>query len=268
MSLSGSGGRGANRPSAVPDRRLLLQFRGLGDFPLSKAPNACRNGCLGRRNSETIEPTDPGIWGMPITGSTAAPRSFRGGRARHAAHLANDPDPEFVPMVVAAIAFVDIDAAGLDPAQLFEFGNHRPQGVAVEGVAVQRLRGSQTGRPPLSRGHGIGWRCHRRGGTRWQDHETIVKRTCCGRLWKRSLTSAMRWYGWRARSIGVSRSALASVCTPGPGAARAAAAAGGGGCSFSNTCTTRRTKCCAIAGWRTRITSPETAPQNRRFLQF
>ena len=42
-------------------------------------------------------------------------------------------------VVVAAIAFVDMDAAGLDPGQLFELGDHRTQGVAVKRVAVQRL---------------------------------------------------------------------------------------------------------------------------------
>ena len=38
---------------------------------------------------------------------------------------------------MAAIAFVDMDAAGLDPGELFEFGNHRPQGVAVKRIAMQ-----------------------------------------------------------------------------------------------------------------------------------
>ena len=32
-------------------------------------------------------------------------------------HLAADPDAELLGMVVAAIAFVDVDAAGLDPGQ-------------------------------------------------------------------------------------------------------------------------------------------------------
>jgi len=43
-----------------------------------------------------------------------------------AAHLAGDPDAEFVLMVVAAIALVDRDTAGLDPGQLNEFGKPRP----------------------------------------------------------------------------------------------------------------------------------------------
>jgi hypothetical protein len=42
-------------------------------------------------------------------------------------------------VIVAAIAFVDVDAAGLDPGQFFEVGDDRPQGVAVERVAVQCL---------------------------------------------------------------------------------------------------------------------------------
>ena len=42
-------------------------------------------------------------------------------------------------MIVAAIPLVDMDAAGLDPGQLFEIGDDRPQRVTVERVAVQRL---------------------------------------------------------------------------------------------------------------------------------
>jgi hypothetical protein len=43
---------------------------------------------------------------------------------------------------------------------------------------------------------------HRRGGTRWRCHETIVSKICCGRRWRRSSTSAIRWCGWHTRSIG------------------------------------------------------------------
>ena len=32
-----------------------------------------------------------------------------------------------------------MDAAGLDPDQGLQFGNDRPQSVAVKGIAVQRL---------------------------------------------------------------------------------------------------------------------------------
>ena len=56
-----------------------------------------------------------------------------------AADLAADPDPELVRMVVAAIALVDMDAAGLDAGELLEVGDDGPQRVAVEGIAVQRL---------------------------------------------------------------------------------------------------------------------------------
>jgi hypothetical protein len=55
------------------------------------------------------------------------------------AHLAADPDAEFVRMVVAAIALVDMDAAGLDAGQRLQPGDHRPERVPVERVAVQRL---------------------------------------------------------------------------------------------------------------------------------
>ena len=39
-------------------------------------------------------------------------------------------------MVVAAVAFVDVDLAGLDPGQRLQFGNYRPQ--------IYRLRGWRT----------------------------------------------------------------------------------------------------------------------------
>jgi hypothetical protein len=42
-------------------------------------------------------------------------------------------------VVVAAIAFVDVDAAGLDPGQRLQLRDHRSQGVAVKGIAVQPL---------------------------------------------------------------------------------------------------------------------------------
>src|SRR5262249_21433977 len=60
-------------------------------------------------------------------------------RGSDAAHLAADPDAEFVCVVVTAIALVDMDAAGLDPGQRFQFGDHRPQSVAIKGVVVQGL---------------------------------------------------------------------------------------------------------------------------------
>jgi hypothetical protein len=42
-------------------------------------------------------------------------------------------------MVVTAVAFVDVDSAGFDPGQRLQFGNYRPQSVAVKGIVVQRL---------------------------------------------------------------------------------------------------------------------------------
>jgi hypothetical protein len=56
-----------------------------------------------------------------------------------APHLAADPDPELVRMVVAAIALVDMDAAGLDAGEPLQIGDDGTEGVAVEGIAVQRL---------------------------------------------------------------------------------------------------------------------------------
>ena len=40
---------------------------------------------------------------------------------------------------MAAVPFVDVDAAGFDPGQRLQPGDDRPQRVAVEGGAVQRL---------------------------------------------------------------------------------------------------------------------------------
>lgn len=76
-----------------------------------------------------------------MTGSTAAWRfiSRRDGFG-DAAHLAGDPHPELFFVIVAAITLVDVDAAGLDPGELFQTGDDRPQRVAVERVAVQALR--------------------------------------------------------------------------------------------------------------------------------
>ena len=60
-------------------------------------------------------------------------------RSGHPAHLAGDPHPELLLVIVAAIALVDVDAAGLDPGQFFEIDDDRPQRVAIERIAVQRL---------------------------------------------------------------------------------------------------------------------------------
>src|SRR6516165_8948080 len=70
-------------------------------------------------------------------------------------------------------------------------------------------------RRTINGGNGAG---RRRWGTRWRDHGAIVKKICYGRRWKRSSIWAIRWCGWRARSIGgfLDRR-FASVCTPGPG---------------------------------------------------
>ena len=82
-----------------------------------------------------------------VLGLQVADDRFNGGAALHLAadrggdpaSLAGDPNPELPRVVMAAIALVDMDAAGLDPGQLLQFGDDRPQGVAVERVAMQRL---------------------------------------------------------------------------------------------------------------------------------
>ena len=59
---------------------------------------------------------------------------------------------------------------------------------------------------------------HRRWGTRWRDHGTIVKKIGYGRRWKRSSIWAIRWCGWpREIDWAFLDRRFASVCTPGPG---------------------------------------------------
>ena len=75
-----------------------------------------------------------------MTGSTAARRFI----SRRMAAVTRRTWPEIQTrnlsgMIVAAIALVDVDAPGLDAGQPFEIGDDRPEGVAVKGVAVQRL---------------------------------------------------------------------------------------------------------------------------------
>jgi hypothetical protein len=83
-----------------------------------------------------------------VFGLEMADGRLDGGSALHlaadrlgdAAHLAADPDPELVRMVVATIALVDVDVVGLDAGQLLDRGDDRAEGVAVERIAMQRLR--------------------------------------------------------------------------------------------------------------------------------
>src|ERR1700726_4286493 len=56
-----------------------------------------------------------------------APFHLAADRSGDPAHLAADPDPELLFVIVAAVAFVDMDAAGFDPGLLLQFGDDRPQ---------------------------------------------------------------------------------------------------------------------------------------------
>src|SRR5437762_10913525 len=56
---------------------------------------------------------------------------------RDAPNLAADPDSELLFVIVAAITLVDMNAAGLNAGLLLQLGDHRPQRVAVERVAMQ-----------------------------------------------------------------------------------------------------------------------------------
>jgi hypothetical protein len=58
---------------------------------------------------------------------------------RDAADLPRDPDPEPVRVVMAAVPFVDMDAASRHAGELLHVGDHGTEGVPVEGVAVQCL---------------------------------------------------------------------------------------------------------------------------------
>jgi hypothetical protein len=77
----------------------------------------------------------------------SAPTHLAADRGRDAAtrrtggpdRLSRYPDAELLGVVVAAIAFVAVNATGLDPGQRFQFRDNRPQSVTIEGVAVQCL---------------------------------------------------------------------------------------------------------------------------------
>src|SRR5438045_9046722 len=70
---------------------------------------------------------------------------FDGGSPPHLAangfgdapNLAADPDAELLFVIVAAITLVDMDAASLNAGLLLQLGDHRPQRVAVERIAMQ-----------------------------------------------------------------------------------------------------------------------------------
>jgi len=82
-----------------------------------------------------------------VLGLDVADDGLDGGAALHlaadgggdAADLAGDPDPELVRMIVAAIALVDMDAAGLDAGKPLDAGDDRSEGMAVIWIAMQRL---------------------------------------------------------------------------------------------------------------------------------
>src|SRR5207237_10073865 len=60
-------------------------------------------------------------------------------RFRDPAHLAADPHPELLFVIVTAVPLVDMDAAGLDAGLLLQFGDDRSQRMAVKRVSMQRL---------------------------------------------------------------------------------------------------------------------------------
>src|SRR5204862_682371 len=82
-----------------------------------------------------------------VLGLGMADDRFDGGAAPHLAtdrfrdpaHLAADPHPELLFVIVTAVPLVDMDAAGLDAGLLLHFGDDTSQRMAVKRVAMQRL---------------------------------------------------------------------------------------------------------------------------------
>ncbi len=82
-----------------------------------------------------------------VLGLEVADHRLDGGAAFHLAFddggdpagLTGDPDPELLRVIVTAVALVDVDAAGFHAGHLLQILDHRSEGVAVEGIAVQRL---------------------------------------------------------------------------------------------------------------------------------
>jgi len=60
-------------------------------------------------------------------------------RGSGASHLAGDPDPEAVRVVVAAIALVDVDAPNLDAGVFLQIGDGGRERMAVEGMPWSAL---------------------------------------------------------------------------------------------------------------------------------
>jgi hypothetical protein len=69
---------------------------------------------------------------------------FDGGAAFHlapdrsgdVAHLAADPDPELLPVIVTALAFVDMNAARGDPGLPLQVGDHWAERVTVSNLML------------------------------------------------------------------------------------------------------------------------------------
>src|SRR5256714_5154750 len=82
-----------------------------------------------------------------VLGLGMADDRFDGGAAPHLAtdrfrdpaHLAADPHPELLFVIVTSVPLVDMDAASLDAGLLLQFGDDRSQRMAVKRVAMQRL---------------------------------------------------------------------------------------------------------------------------------
>src|SRR5215475_586349 len=84
---------------------------------------------------------------------------------------------------------------------------------------------------------------------------TIARTTCFARLSRRSSTFAIRWCGWRGRSIGTFWRDASARCVGWDPGSRRCRRGWWPGCSFSSICTTSPTRRCASDGWRTRISS-------------
>jgi len=97
-----------------------------------------------------------------VTVLEVADDGFDGSSAAHLAadgvgdtpDLTGDPDLEPVPIVVAAIALVAVDAAECNTCELFEIGDDGTESVAIYGLPCSALALS-TNRRPLSAVTGV-----------------------------------------------------------------------------------------------------------------
>ena len=88
-----------------------------------------------------------------LDGGASFRLAFDGGG--DSSRLAGDPDAEMVRVVVAAIAFVDMDAPDLDAAGVLSVVDGGPERMITKGIAVQGLGVQDEVHRPLGRPTGV-----------------------------------------------------------------------------------------------------------------